>query len=276
MMTGVNNLKRTVVDYFLVFFACTAVFQAAYSAFAEELYGAPVSNIGAYLDNLIRSYPDWIASRTDEYLSMKNGVKFAISDHKTNKTFNELIEHPDVDDMFYVPYPAGSDPKQPPKNFDPGRVRFEPLLTAMYGECRRGEVTPKLRTIQWLPAHTGGTVAVTTVNGVDKSLSAVSQELDKLSGDFDQYLVPTSGTYNCRTVAGSSVRSAHGYGIAIDLNVKHSDYWRWSKEPSNPIWKNRIPVGIVRVFEKHGFIWGGYWYHFDTMHFEYRPELFLP
>jgi hypothetical protein len=30
---------------------------------------------------------------------------------------------------------------------------------------------------------------------------------------------------------------------------------------------------IVDVFERHGFIWGGKWYHFDTMHFEYRPEL---
>ena len=27
------------------------------------------------------------------------------------------------------------------------------------------------------------------------------------------------------------------------------------------------------IFEKHGFIWGGRWYHYDTMHFEYRPEL---
>jgi peptidoglycan LD-endopeptidase CwlK len=30
---------------------------------------------------------------------------------------------------------------------------------------------------------------------------------------------------------------------------------------------------IVAIFEKHGFIWGGKWYHYDTMHFEYRPEL---
>jgi len=28
----------------------------------------------------------------------------------------------------------------------------------------------------------------------------------------------------------------------------------------------------VKVFKKHGFIWGGNWYHFDGMHFEYRPE----
>jgi hypothetical protein len=28
------------------------------------------------------------------------------------------------------------------------------------------------------------------------------------------------------------------------------------------------------VFEAERFIWGGKWYHYDTMHFEYRPELF--
>jgi hypothetical protein len=31
----------------------------------------------------------------------------------------------------------------------------------------------------------------------------------------------------------------------------------------------------VEIFEKHGFIWGGRWYHYDTMHFEYRPEILL-
>jgi hypothetical protein len=29
----------------------------------------------------------------------------------------------------------------------------------------------------------------------------------------------------------------------------------------------------VAVFEREGFIWGGKWYHFDPIHFEYRPEL---
>ncbi len=38
-------------------------------------------------------------------------------------------------------------------------------------------------------------------------------------------------------------------------------------------YKNEIPMEIVRIFEKHGFIWGGKWHHYDTMHFEYRPEL---
>ena len=36
-----------------------------------------------------------------------------------------------------------------------------------------------------------------------------------------------------------------------------------------------IPSDVVAVFERHGFIWGGRWAHFDTMHFEYRPELLI-
>ena len=57
--------------------------------------------------------------------------------------------------------------------------------------------------------------------------------------------------------------------------MSRSDYWRWSGPATGGgvHYKNRIPMEIVRVFEKHGFIWGGRWSHYDTMHFEYRPEL---
>jgi len=27
-----------------------------------------------------------------------------------------------------------------------------------------------------------------------------------------------------------------------------------------------MPQEIVDIFERHGFIWGGKWYHYDTMH----------
>jgi hypothetical protein len=37
--------------------------------------------------------------------------------------------------------------------------------------------------------------------------------------------------------------------------------------------RNNYPQEIVELFEKHGFIWGGKWSHFDLMHFEYRPEM---
>ena len=72
--------------------------------------------------------------------------------------------------------------------------------------------------------------------------------------------------------------SMHAYAAAIDINVRFADYWRWSggkRETDKVTYKNQIPMEIVAVFEKHGFIWGGKWYHYDTMHFEYRPELLV-
>jgi hypothetical protein len=67
--------------------------------------------------------------------------------------------------------------------------------------------------------------------------------------------------------------SMHGYAAAIDLNLKFSDYWLWAGKSKMVPYRNRMPHEIVDIFERHGFIWGGKWYHYDTMHFEYRPEL---
>jgi D-alanyl-D-alanine carboxypeptidase len=241
---------------------------------AEDTYGAVPDTIKDHLDRLVRSYPDQIAGHDNEFLVLKNGLKFRISDGRTNKTFRELLESPDIDDMFYSTYPVGTEPKQPAANADPGRVRFEPLFVAMYGDCNKGEVVRNLRTIDWLPKHGGGKVTVTTLNGVASALEKVSRELDELPGNLIKYLVPAAGTYNCRKIAGSSARSMHAYGAAIDINTGFADYWRWvSSDRTQPRWRNRVPIRIVRIFEKQGFIWGGYWCHFDTMHFEYRPEL---
>ena len=232
-------------------------------------YGAAPADLGTKLDRLVKAYPDFIASHDERFLVLKDGRKFAISDGRTDKAFDEMVEHADIDDMFYADYPAGGDGSPPARDFDPGRVRFEPLFNAMYGDCDRGEVAPKMRAIAWLPKHHGGSVSITTANGVDKALAAVSAELDGLPEKYMRYLIPNSGTYNCRKVAGSTSRSVHAWGAAIDINSAASDYWRWSKDG----WHNRIPVEIARVFERHGFIWGGRWWHYDTMHFEYRPEL---
>jgi len=62
-----------------------------------------------------------------------------------------------------------------------------------------------------------------------------------------------------------------------------SNYWQWDlkrnhqtiSESNKLTYKNNIPWEIVEIFEKHGFIWGGKWHHYDTMHFEYRPELLI-
>jgi hypothetical protein len=246
------------------------------AAKAEERYGAPPASIKDDLDRLVQAYPDTIASHDGTFLVLRNGTQFRISDGRTDKTLQELLESPDIDDMFFARYPAiaepRAEPKQPATNSDPGRVRFAPLFVAMYGDCGKNEVARNLRTVKWLPKHGGGSVKVTTVNGVADALDRVSRALDELPDDVVTYLVPAAGTYNCRKVAGSRAPSMHAYGAAIDIDTRYADYWRWSPGET-PRWRNRIPVAIVRIFEQHGFIWGGAWYHYDTMHFEYRPEL---
>jgi hypothetical protein len=153
-------------------------------------------------------------------------------------------------------------------------VRYEPFFDKMYGNCTKGQVEDRLVPIVWLPKHGSKKLKITGVNGVNEKLQAVSDELDKLPDSFVKYLTPSGGTYNCRVIAGTNRKSAHGDGIAIDINVSWSDYWRNARPVDGKYpYKNRMPWEIVEIFEKHGFIWGGKWYHYDTMHFEYRPEL---
>lgn len=125
----------------------------------------------------------------------------------------------------------------------------------------------------WLPSHGAKKLRFNHLHGAAKALQAVSNELDALDEDYLKYVDAPSGTFNYRKIAGTSRLSMHSYGIAIDINTKTGDYWRWSTSGK---YQNKIPEKIVHIFEKHGFVWGGRWHHFDTLHFEYRPELTHP
>src|ERR1019366_3842534 len=81
------------------------------------------------------------------------------------------------------------------------------------------------------------------------------------------------GTFVWRNIAGTDRSSAHSYGVSLDLDDDLCQYCRWERPPTPIRWQNRVPQAIVDAFEAEGFIWGGRWTHYDTMHFEYRPEL---
>jgi hypothetical protein len=125
----------------------------------------------------------------------------------------------------------------------------------------------------WLPRSWGKIVRATDVAGVADRLKAVSTEIDGLSPAISRAAYPIAGILSCRPVADTGKMSMHGYGAAIDPNLNFSDYWLWQKKIDPIPYRNRMPQNIVDIFERHGFIWGGKWYHYDTMHFEYRPEL---
>jgi hypothetical protein len=230
----------------------------------------PVSAQTAPLDALVRAYPDFLASHDGKVLIWKDGTRMPVSDGRSDKTFEEKLRRASILDQFSIPYVKGPLATPPAPEQDPGRFRNTAFFDKMYGDCSRGEVQGKLVKVAWLPKSGGGAVQITTVNGIADRLRAVSEELDALGPDVKKFAFPSAGTFNCRTVKDTGNRSMHAWGAAIDINTASSDYWLWSRGGA---YRNRIPFAIVDIFEKHGFIWGGKWGHFDTMHFEYRPEL---
>jgi len=219
-------------------------------------YGTCNSNA----QKLVNAYKS-IESCQDNYIFMKNGEKFIFNDGRV-KRFKQLLNSPDIEDMFKYRYPREFVSLMG-KNIDPGRIRYEPLFRSIYGNSAR-EVKSSLTTIRWVD---GSLVKVTKKEGVDRALKRVVADLKRLPPKYKKYLSPIGGTFKWRVIAGTSRLSVHSFGAAIDINVKYSAYWRWSR--GKP-YKNKIPKEIVKIFEKHGFIWGGKWYHYDTMHFEYR------
>jgi len=98
--------------------------------------------------------------------------------------------------------------------------------------------------------------------------------VEMLPAEMTKYLVPAAGTYNCRDILNTPRRSVHAFGAALDINHRRADYWEFLKNRSGTFaWRNRVPGAIGEVFERHGFVWGAKWFHVDSMHFEYRPEL---
>lgn len=226
---------------------------------------------------LMAAYPDAIAGMESGVIVWRDGTRMPIDDGKGPKAADELLEAPDLEDIFAWPYPKGQSLSPPPDGHDPGRARPAAFFQKLYGDCRKGEVSGHLVDVVWLPRKSGQRLRVTSLNGAAEKLAAVSAELDLLPTPFDVYLKPPAGAYLCRPIAGTERVSPHGYGIAVDIATARSDYWRWSKPdaPGRKAWRNRIPKEIVEIFERHGFVWGGRWHHFDTMHFEYRPELLI-
>ena len=238
----------------------------------------PVADdLRARIAGLIAAYPHHLDRIEGNVLAWRDGTRMPIDDGRGPKTHEARLATADIKDMFVVPYPRGARVSPPARDEDPGRARNAALFDKMYGDCGKGGVAANLVDVVWLPKKWGKPLKVTRINGVAEKLAAVSRELDALPASFDRYLFPSAGTYACRSIAGTDRISAHGHGIAIDLSTVTTDYWRWAKRAPTKgdaiPYRNRLPLEIVDIFERHGFIWGGKWYHYDTMHFEYRPDL---
>ena len=215
------------------------------------------------------SYSDYISHIEDNIIYFKDNTTLIFDDNE-EKTLDELMRNADAEDMFKFPYVKGN--VNGPFNSDPGRFRDEKFFKKIYGNTKE-DIEKNLIEVVWLPKKIGKKYLFNKNNGAADALQKVSNELDKLGNEFLPYLENIGGTYNHREIADTNQLSTHSFGIAIDINTEKSRYWQWDKEKNETVNTHKIPQKIINIFEKHGFIWGGKWQHYDTMHFEFRPEL---
>jgi hypothetical protein len=212
-----------------------------------------------------------------------------------NLPFERRLDQADLASVLRQSYPFGRVTLPVPAGQEAGRMRNYALLREAYGATRR-EVESNLEVVDFL----GNAVYFNRRNGAAAALRAVASDL---AGDPEAlaYLRPIAarragrvrsgagaglslGRYisgwNWRIVAATHRLSPHSFGIALDIDnpfATRPKYWLWAQRQRAEILKDRaaielVPWQVVEAFERHGFIWGGKWHHFDTMHFEYRPE----
>jgi|GEM_PF-575001 len=243
------KLPKTLVNPRLL-----AHLSALYGAYKEALTGVALS-------------PD----ETQLFLVAKDGSRHLYDDGRT-KPGEQLLDAADLEDMFFYNYPLTNPTDRLPVDFDPGRARPELFFKTLYG-ASPAEVQKNLTTVR----VGGASVKFNRLHGAAAALEQVAKDLDavvKAKPELKLWITNLGGTFNWRKIEGTERLSTHSYGIAIDLNVDKSKYWRWEKPATLATFSRKeFPAEIIEAFEKRGFVWGGKWYHYDTMHFEYRPEI---
>jgi hypothetical protein len=203
----------------------------------------------------------------------------------------------DYDPQSFYSYPAELPPWSEPSGEDAERLqnavknqqarppkRSQHFYDALWRARTREESYDRLKTIRFLSRN------LLVHYAIMEELALVEERIlaaAKTDAAVQQWInsLDTISSWNWRSIADTQSRSFHAYGAAIDLLPKSrrglETYWLWTAE-NNPRWwavpyerRFHPPDKVIKAFEAYGFIWGGKWRFYDTMHFEYRPEILL-
>jgi hypothetical protein len=148
----------------------------------------------------------------------------------------------------------------------------------------RNEAYERVKTIRFL----GKSVTVHYL--IMENLSLVEEQIlaaAKVSPQVQSWIngIDSLEGWSWRNIADTQSRSYHSYGLAVDIMPKSyggkETYWLWASNRKSDWWnisyneRYHPPAAVIKAFETYGFIWGGKWLYFDTMHFEYRPEILI-
>ncbi|MDR2952934.1 MAG: M15 family metallopeptidase [Treponema sp.] len=162
--------------------------------------------------------------------------------------------------------------------------RSSHFFDALWRARDHNESSRNVKTIRFLEK------TVNVHKGIQEKLTLVEERINKLAKTNPEVKswvngISTLSAWNWRNIAGVQSRSFHAYGIAVDILPKSyggkETYWLWASQ-KKPEWWNvtyngryHPPAPVIKAFESCGFVWGGKWVFFDTMHFEYRPEIMI-
>lgn len=225
---------------------------------------------------LMSAYPDVFTdiklAESKVTLTMASGVTLIYDDGLT-KSYDEKINGADLQDMLEQPYPLVKATGIASENNDPGRFRVYAFFDELYGSTKEATYANLIKV-----TYGSQSLKFSKISGAAAALQAASDEAAALAAtdpSVSAYLYPSSGTYNYRYISQTTILSMHAYGIALDMKYNNQDYWQWADPIKAEARIVNYPNALVEIFENHGFIWGGKWNHFDTVHYEYRPELIL-
>lgn len=230
---------------------------------------------------LLKAYGDLIERVKivdDEIILTVGGKDIYYKDGKMLSKDN-LAHHADFNSIFYQYRPGPLKEIPPPVEFPAHRA--SDFLDALIGPAE-GVIRASSR---WVP-FLGHRVFIHRICVEPlKKVEARIRECAGSSIEVQEFISQISIVYSMKrkTIAGTDNLSYHSYGLALDLIPKSYNgknvYWRWSSVlypdweiiPLSRRW--HPPDEVITAFEENGFVWGGKWYYFDTVHFEYRPEI---
>ncbi len=243
----------------------------------NEIYDKYTETMKQDILCLMLSYPENINNITKgnngkTYIVMNSGKKI-LYDDKLKKNAEQKFQNTDLQDMMEEIYPLDTTRKLMEKDQNPGRNRVYELLDHVYGS-NRNSIEHNLKNTNLVYRNlqfNGNNKASASLQNTFKEITSMAAK----NGNVYSSVFPLNGTYNYRLISGTNKLSPHAYGIAIDLNRDSRDYWKWASREEGQKRLDIYPKEVVDIFQNNNFVWGGKWGHFDTLHFEYRPEIIM-
>jgi hypothetical protein len=225
---------------------------------------APRIHIGAYVPQTIQ-IDAVVNEKWAEELDMELGNAVLLSTgekapESVRKPLQRIVGNQASIQNLHIAARLGLDPNAAQTAVLTGGSAADVVGTFNYTVIGGGRIAPDPA---WVAANIGTEVmpiigSMTCHRAIFPQLRAALEEVVSrgLAGELNpgEY----AGCYYPRFIAGTTTLSNHSFGLAMDFNV-----------PGNLRGTvGEMDRGVVAIFKKWGFAWGGDWNYTDPMHFE--------